>query len=339
VETRAEAKLSPTEAGEDKTPGEVTVKKAATAPVRTDGTRVPEATLTAFRQKQLEVKQQHQMFRERVYDVLAERQPLSAIDLRTLIYQADGSTTEDSTAVRNSLRELEDEGRVVKRKEEDPERLIRGGGSFPKGGRVFLFGTAPGPVPMRTSLPDGVAPYKGAADWEKERLEQLDALCDKVLTAMNTRPADGSRVPRSAGSIATAAGLSKEEARLALERLIKLELIYKGESSGNYHLTERRRVAPGAKPRPVIPPYANGSPDQEAARDAARPVPEATVSTVPEPPTDLAAEVAALIARHTAPDTGELEQLREQNARLEETVARLQKQVTALRGAIAAMED
>jgi hypothetical protein len=312
VPTRTEQRLTAHEAGEDREPSEVTVKQGEPKTKQ----EIPQATLDAFKERHEQLAREHRSFVERCFEVVRDHQPFSALDVRTVL-QAEGLTSEDSSAVRGALRELEDAGRVVKRKEEDSERLVRGGGSMPKGGRVHLYGLAPGPVPLRTAMPAGAKVYRAAQDWDNDRRQQVDAYADKILDALNRKVERGGQRPRSRGKLMDAAGLDPEQFDRGIAHLLKLELVY--ENNYCYFLTERRHDST-RKPVDVQPNAVQEQP------------PAVTVPTTPPAPpvpvhqdqlvTDLIAGIHALAQGSNA---DELEQLGRQNA--------------ALRAAIAAMEE
>lgn len=313
--TYTERRLTPEEAGETKPPGEVTVTHGE--PKNKPDQRV----LDAFKEQNERIAAEHREFVEEVYQTIERHAPVAATEVKFLMRDR---TTDDSSAVLTATRELLEEGRLVGRVEEDDERLIRGGGHLPKGRRLNLLAPAPGPVPKRTALPEGVPVRKAAAEWDRERKEALERLCDKVLDVMtNHRQHEGRRV-KSLGAIADVAGLSRDDTRTALNRLIEIGLVYKGESSGNYHLTERRRG-----------PRETGAVHQPAQEVTVPPAPPA-----PAAQDDLVAQAHSLIDQlGRLSNAGELEQLREQNAQLAEENRKLTKQVMALRAAVAALEE
>lgn len=327
IPTHTEQRLTAQEAGENMPPGEVTVKQ--TEPKRQ---LTPEERVAPIRDRIDAVVEEHKRFLEELFRLIAAHTPVSAPDLKHLMGRADS----DSSAITGSVKELADAGRIVGRLEEDDERRIRGGGELPKGKRVMLWAPAPGPVPKRTKLPEGVPPMRGAKTWAEDYKKELDSWCDKVLEELAKSYPKHENRPRSAGRLSEVTGLTLEQTKSAIERLAKLELIY-DNGHYTYYLAERRRGPKAATTAEPIPPYANGSADQEAARQAVAPPVQAPVLPTEVPPEDLVAAVAELIQRYGK--SGDEEQLREQLRVAEETIAKQARIITSLRGAIAAMEE
>jgi hypothetical protein len=332
VETYAEHKLTPEEAGETMPPGEVTVRQTEPKRVLT-----PEERIAPLKERLEQASREHLELVEEVFRLIAAHTPIGATELKYFTGRADS----DSSVIVGIVKHLADEGRIVGRIEEDPERLIRGGGSMPKGKRITLWAPAPGPVAERTKLPDGVPPKRGAKEWAEDYKKELDSWCDKLLEELAREYPKGANRPRSVGVLATAAGITEEQSRLAIQRLISLDMVYESESGrGTFYLTERRR---GPKKK-TISPYVNGSPAQNAERDAAAaeghdpvPMPDHVPNTshTMVPPENLVDEIAALIGRHV--DNGELTTLRSENARLQAENERLQSAVASLKAALAAL--
>jgi DNA-binding MarR family transcriptional regulator len=201
---------------------------------------------------------------------------------------------------------------------------------MPKGKRANLYGIAPGPVPRRTKLPDGVKPYRPAAEWDAAKKAELDGWCDKIIEALSYHGTAEDRPPRFLKSLAAHTGLELDAVKTALERLTSLGLVTK--RSNRYYLSDNKGR------------QTHQTPVQEDV--PADMVPEVAPPPVPPVPvhdnaTDLVAQAHALIDQLAQGNPAEIEQLselRERNLHLESEVARLTRVVANLRAALSEMD-
>jgi hypothetical protein len=329
--TDREKRVSRQEAGEDLPVGEVTV---------TNGKgQTPEQRTERLKDRHDEMRELHaQILQRTLEEIQTASIPLTAIEAHNFIIR-DGERDWNLSTVRAALRELVEDGKVVERKETREEALVRGGGQLPKATRPMLHWPAPGPVPVRDRLPDGIKPLRSAKDHSTHATEILMSDRDKVMDALKVRSINS---PRTAHQIASATGLPLDRTKSALKSLEADDLVYQNHSS--WFPSFVRQNPRGTTPeKSVLPPA---------------PSVDNVVPTAPKPPvpvsgdTDSEGNLAVVmdLAKRLGVElpTGDSEKVSEleaENARLAETVStqsaevdRLRKQVTALRAAIATME-
>jgi len=295
-------------------------------------TRTAEERVLPLKPFQDEMMKQHESFVKRVLEEI-QTQPVSvsATDLVTIINR-DDKTSWNTSTVRNALTKLEKRGQIVKRKETLEEAKLRGGGDPPKATRPMLYASAPGPVPVRTQLPDGIEPIQSAKAYADKASKALQADRDAILEALKVRSINS---PRTVAQIANAAGLPFDRAKTALKSLEADGQVYQNHSS--WFPSFVRQNPRGATPeKSVLPP----------TTEVNMVVP--TASNQPMPDTDENLRIVLTLAEKlgvTLPtgDTSELEAerdaLRTANVDLTGQVEKLTHQVSALKAAIAALGD
>lgn len=225
--TYAERKVTPEEAGENLPPGEVTVRKkeqimqeVAAAADAVEGTRELGAAAAAQHQRHLEIM-------DELLELLTQTEvALSIHDIRNLMTR----TKPENSTVRNlvSLLQEREDVKLSVRTEVDSERLIRGGGSYPRGKRVQLYFIGD-EVPIRTKLPDGIEPYRPASDWALEETSRRDPerLREAIMEHVNKYYAyrfedrNASARQRRLKGIAASLGFDEDLVKEALAGLVK----------------------------------------------------------------------------------------------------------------------
>lgn len=324
---KVEARLTPEEAGENLEPGEVSVtfkEPQLELPPRAESLR-----------EHLEAAaSRHSEIIERVFEIVtASAVPMHAREVHTLY---GGDDVIELTTIRKALKELEKTGRLFTRLEENSERLVRGGGSFPRGKRVDLFWPA-SPVPVRDRLPDGIEPYKAAQDWDNERKNARMAAADRVLETM-TRIYPAHEKPRTVPRIAEAAGLEVELTRSILNEFIEMGLVYRGErNTSQYYLSDSRR-------KPDEEPELTAEEETQYLEET----PASEGGLAPEPamkPGEVRAQINTLLDKLTGDvfQVTDLEnrirQLEAENRGLADENRRLRDAVGSLKAAIASLGD
>lgn len=311
--TPRERRLSKEAAGETLPAGEVTVTHAEQPKTPA---QLREDALAARRE---EAHQEHERFKARVLEeIQTSPVPLTTGELRDVLNASDGFTFHRTT-YRDVVRKLVADGKVVGRKETDDERLLRGGGSMPKGGRSSLWAASPGPVPVRTKLPDGVNPHRSALEWDEEKRQQRETDMQAILDFIGREHRDKRRRTRMIDTL----GLTDERFNAATRELETAGKIYTNQ--GRYYLARRSTKS-------VTPEKVNPLPS------ATDPV---TVPSMPSPasPVSDGDEGDLALVQRLAEKLGvTLPQGDEQRVRdLEAENAKLKEQVSALKAAIAAL--
>jgi hypothetical protein len=144
--TRAEKKLTPHEAGEDREPQPVTVTKVTTT-TTTEDTYMTTATAEAPETGKSVAQQQAVRHRE-ILECIEDTVKKAAPQPMTVIEVAVDLGIHDSPA-RHSLMELVEEGKLFARTETSDERSFRFGGGAVPSNRATLFSST-NPVPERT---------------------------------------------------------------------------------------------------------------------------------------------------------------------------------------------
>jgi len=184
AQTETERKLTPEEAGETVEPGPVTVSQ-----------RNPAEHLKG---QQHVIAERHQRLLKRILEEIATNpQPLSSNDLHAILSEETGMVS--TTTFSSATAKLVEAGELVFRKETADEARVRGGGEMPLATRPRLYAIAPGPVPTRTAIPDGVTASpsareihdRSAAERQAARTaavkEQRERCETAVLTALARR--------------------------------------------------------------------------------------------------------------------------------------------------------
>lgn len=313
-----EGRLTPEEAGENMEPGEVTV-------TRRTPEELEQIRLNALAEQRQRVSDAHQAAVRRIIELVREHQPVTVMDVAHLL-AGEEHAIQHHTTIRDVLRETEAAGEVVSRVETDTEALVRGGGSMPKGRRVLLWGMSPGPVPTRTSLPEGIEPYRAAADWSETKKRERDGWCDIVLEALSYTGTQKDRPPRLVKDLRKRTGLTREQITIALDRLISLELVEKRNS--RYYLFNKKPAVTATNPVQ--------EPDAVDTVQATEPATPAPARVTQGDDTDLIAQAHAILDKLALAngEPAELEELRRENERLNGEVARLGRVVTSLRAAL-----
>lgn len=345
--TRRERQLPMSSVGEDQEPAEVTV--TTTVPPRPprppkESDRGPEQALKEYQEQ---VRAERDALMQRILDELATSPiSLSATDIGRIINRDDGVEWSHSH-YRDLLNQLLGSGRVVRRKETDDERRVRGGGDLPKAGRVWLWWLAPGPVPERDRMPAGIAPLRPATDWVRETKDQLEADTSQVMRVFNARPGEPGRGARTINRISEACGLDRKRTREILTRLMEQKVVYQDEHARYYLELKRRRSAPENQPteteEAALPP--------ETQVDTVDPslVAEPAQTPLTLPPGDDLQIVLNLASRLgvdlPSGDDARVRELEDTNTaqgqRIDDLVKeneKLRGQVTALKQAIAALD-
>ena len=336
--TPRERRLRPEEAGEDLLPGEITVTRTTTTTetIVQSNDDVDQRRRQALAAERERVKQEHERFISRVHEEIQTNPvPLTTWDLTYLLNESEGWDFHNTT-YRDAVAKLRDAGKIVGRKETDDERLLRGGGSMPKGGRSTLWVAAPGPVPTRTKLPDGIRPYRSAIEWDLARREQLEADMRAIVEYIATHRRDERRRTHFINRL----DLTDERLDAALERLLANDEVYVNQ--GRYYLSGNSR--------------------KTTAREEAKSLPSDnqvdTVQTAPSPKADtaqakdgdegdlqlvlsLAAKLGVQLPTGDEAKIRELETtvrgLTDQVTDLMKVNEKLREQVSALKAAIAAL--
>lgn len=311
--TRIENKLTPQEAGEHLPPGEVTVTQA-------QKNAVPEN----LKEHVDNVSREHARLREAILETFElVGLPLTALDAAQL-----QPTEYGESATRGTVLELEQEGKLVSRIETFEEAKVRGGGSSPRGRRMHLFYPAPGPVPERIRLPDGIEPYRPASEWSRQRAQRLDGICEQILEELSKGHARGAkgndRPARTAPKLARLLSLTEDETRQALDRLIQLKLVYVRRYQ--YFLMDRKRSA--RKPQEEPPPAQEPQEEPQQTQPS-----ESRAELVNQ----LVAIAQRIVNETDADSADKIKELESEVERLTGENAKLHSQVTALKAAIATM--
>lgn len=277
--------------------------------------------------------------------------PLTARDLTEVINNELG-TKWSLSVFRDLMHEMLDDGRVVSRLENINERAVRGGGSLPKGRAMLLYWPAPGPVPERTQLPSGVEPYRAAQGWVEGRetlLEDDAKLVEKALWASGYK-----HQIRTRGQISRETGLTVSRVSVILDKLLEENVVYQNK---NMFFVSERAMKHGPKSKTEVTPKHTDTPGftPEPEDVIVQPTPPQTPpepvthSAPPAPPADedrnlqLVLELADrlgvdLPAQDTETDPRDVDELESQLSEAQETIAKLRRQVSALKQAISNME-
>lgn len=246
-----ERKLLPEQVGEDRQPGEVTVKKTEpktgrrSSPKLTDAQR--QARVESLKPHQDRLHAEHEKFVEELYEFIKGLDvPVAGSELHVAMNHALGTSWHNSTC-RQALTELAEAGRVISRPETFDERVVRAGGRQPRGKGVTLYTSADrGEVPVRTKLPAGVKPLPGAAEWAELESEGRRSLEERIIKLLDTpyrADAGGVYPPRTLGRLALALNEDKETVLGVLKRLKSRGLVYQNDHSAQWHASSRRRGA------------------------------------------------------------------------------------------------
>ena len=318
--THTERRLTPHEAGEDRAPGEVTV-------TMTDKKRAPRnsdlseeerrAQRISFLQDHHErARREHEELTKAVLEELSTNpQPMSVNELTPIVQKNLGREVLSTSTIRTILEEQLEAGGAFSRKETKEEALIRGGGKMPRATRPTLWSTS-NPVPTRTALPAGIEPLKSAAEYAEEARETRKRHDEAVLDTLTNASW------RTVGKIAEHVGLTNDQVKLALERLIHKGDVYRDENNGNrYYLSSRRRPAPEVVPADQLETLV-GTP--------------APTEAVTNPHLARLLEYAEQLVNHQA-DGSKVAALEKQVQDLTQENARLAEAVTNLRAALNAL--
>lgn len=311
--TRNEMKLRPEEV--EREPGEVVVTKTQDeAPVA----RTPDVLQDLHEERR---RWRAEMKQRVLEEVCTNPVPLSVHDVTFYLNEA-GYEISDST-VRGLLNELTDEGKLVSRIETEQEKVVRGGGRPPAARRKALWSEAPGPVPVRTRLPDRVPPATPMAQHREDRVMDKNRTREVIMEAIRHKET------QTTGKIAEATGYSREHVRNLLKELMDEGLVY--SDRGAFRLARRRRtvVEPQTEVVPVSTPETSQTPEKSTnstSVDIANPLVGRIVSLVQE----LAATGDASL---------EVESLQKENDQLREENERLKRAVAGLNQALAALQE
>lgn len=302
---------------------------------KSDAARLREEALAAQRDRN---RRAHEEFLERVLlEIQTQKQPVTALDLQTIINRDDQADWEKTT-IRGALQKLEKRGVIVSRKETPEEALVRGGGHMPKATRPLLWWPAPGPVPQRTALPDGIQPARSAADIAQELSLRNRQQEDLVLAIMRTKGSKTEMPPRTVGRITELAEgrMTRDEIKGALHRLEQQGKVYKSETNGKWYLVENKRNESETQT-----PAADWSQENQTLPPAPE---EVTVQTTPTAPPadddnlrivlDLADRLGVTLPKG---DDGRVAELESERDELLQRNRKLEEQVKALKAAISAL--
>jgi hypothetical protein len=216
--TKSEKRLSPEEV--ERQPGEVTtvtpstVAKSDQTPSKTKQSPAVEQAFDNFRDR---IKEQHEALLQRVLEELQTNPvPLTGPDIAAIV-GSELAYTAGSYA--KAAAQLVESGKAVRRKETAAERRVRGGGQPPKGGASWLYAPAPGPVPVRTRLPDGVIPHRSARAWTDDAMGDRQSHLDLVMEKLTSSGSRGSQPPRTLSAITDATGLPRDRVKRLLNDL------------------------------------------------------------------------------------------------------------------------
>jgi len=311
---RQEARLTPEESGETLPPGKVEISF-----------REPIDRETAFAETRDRAAAEHARLINDVAEFVAKSPvPVSVPEVHKLFRPEDEL---NQSTIRRALVEQGANGLLFSRIENDDERLLRGGGSFPKGKRLTLW-SATDPVPVRSSLPDGIEPYRPATAWSADVSERNAEAMDSVLEVLGrSYPKGTPSRPRTPGRIAEVAGLPVDRVKTALRSLCELELVYESDSNkGAFYLADRKRgtyTHPDDEETPVLPPAPPAPPIHgdraEMVREFMR--------------------LAHVLTAPSAPDNAELERLRAEVERLDTENTKLRSAVRSLKETVANLTD
>lgn len=317
---RAEAKITPQEAGEDREPAPVVIRKRKVTTTTTETTtaEASSASLEALNAIHRSRRDRHDEMRENAYlSVATNSQPLVAQEVAAELGISSGSA-------RDMLHELEAAGRIFSRSETADERHLRAGGSI-KAIPALLYSTVE-PVPPRTirRAVEGYlltpSPTQSHANSKQLDYEFFDAIRSYIRNGTFT-----------VADIAKRVNASSEAVRSRLRSLLDEKLVHEaGHLSGCtlYRVprgseTEIRKrfkaaaaVRPGAKAKASRPPARQFSAVQPArALPAAPPEAEPEVFT-DDPAAQTLQAIRDLVVGPSVPDaalTAEIERLKAEN--------------------------
>ena len=311
--------------------GEVTVTKTTTT-TETTVTRTPEERIAPLREHHEQRRQEHKELVERVLlEIQTQPVPVTVRELETIINR-DDKTDWEVTTIRSVLKELEEAGRVVKRVETQDEARVRGGGQLPKATRPFLFASAPGSVPTRTRLPDGIDTLRSAQDYAAEVTQRLLDEEETVMTVLRMPGENAKNPPRYLGDLEHLTEFDRAQLRAILERLKGKGLVR--ERNHRYYPSDAR----SAKKTPEEVTVSLPSDKPEVTVQTATPQPDPdTVSDQGENEQIVLSLAAKLGVQLPTGDAFRIAELEQENNTLHGENERLRNQVAALKAAIAAL--
>lgn len=323
--TREEKKLLAEQVGEDQDPGEVTVSRKSPKLTPERRARLADHLKPYHQQAQAQHAEYTRLILE---EIETNPVPLSAPDLGTII-PASGLDIHLST-IREIVRELEAAGKIVSRKETPDEALVRGGGEKPRATRPYLFWPAPGPVPTRTRLPDGVKPNVSAGEFARQKKAADAALHDGIVRVLETT---GIRTPNLIREELDG-GYTHEQVLAGLEKLQAEGLVYQDRNGRRWFLESRRRVRDEVvepEPQATLEP----DPDPEPApTPTPTPQPEAVkpVTGGTNPYLDQLLEYGRTLvdAQANAGATARIKELETELAKAKETIGHLRAAVASM---------